>query len=344
TFITTALASVTVNGGTGTDTIAAVPGTLNTATFQDVETITASAGLTGSVYTLTGASATTISVGTTAQTVTNLSSATTTVTAAATTTILTTGAATGNYAITGGVAMTTITATGSSGTLNITSADATGNALAIAAGSGNITVAGAGTTDTITVTGLATANQTFTGTTAAAVTAKFVVTDGAGAQTIVTGSGADTITSGAGADTITGGAGLDRFVFSTTSTGTPTDTNFDTITDFTKTAGANLDTIAATALILGMQTATAGAGVATITSGLATFDTTDTSLAQHLAAVAAALQATAGATAIWQEGSDAFVYISDGTLGVGATDVLIKLTGVTAGALTISGNAITGIA
>jgi Ca2+-binding RTX toxin-like protein len=168
---------------------------------------------------------------------------------------------------------------------------------------------------------------------------------GTGAADII-GGGAlnDTITGGAGADVMTGGGGADSFVFTTASTGLPSATNFDTISDFSKTAGATFDTISATALILSTQTAVAGAGVATITAGVATFNAADTSFAQHLAAVAAAQQATAGATTIWQEGPDAYVFISDGVLAVAATDVLIKLTGVTVGALTVAGNAITAIA
>jgi hypothetical protein len=143
---------------------------------------------------------------------------------------------------------------------------------------------------------------------------------------------------------MTGGAGADTFSFTTASTGLPSATNFDTITDYIKAAGASFDTINATALTLGVQTAAAGAGVATITAGLATFNVADTTFAQHLAAVAAAQDTTAGATTIWQEGANAYVYISDGLLPVAATDVLIELTGVTAGALTIVGNAITAMA
>jgi len=156
--------------------------------------------------------------------------------------------------------------------------------------------------------------------------------------------GNDTITGGAGADVMTGGGGADNFLFTTTSTSTPSITNFDTITDFSKVAGVTFDTISATALILGTQTAGAASGVATITTGVATFNGADTTFAQHLAAVAAAQQTTAGATTIWQEGSDSYLYISDGTLAVGATDVLIKLVGLTDGALTVAANAITAIA
>ena len=169
------------------------------------------------------------------------------------------------------------------------------------------------------------------------------LTGGANNDTISGGNGNDTITGGAGADSMTGGSGADTFVIAALGT-TPSSTVFDTITDYTKTAGTSFDTISAAALILGVQTATAGAGVATITSGVATFNAADTTFAQHLAAVAAAQQATNGATTVWQEGSDTYMFISDGTLAVASTDMLIKLVGVTAGALTIAGNAVTGMA
>ncbi|MDO9048425.1 MAG: DUF4214 domain-containing protein [Methylobacter sp.] len=181
------------------------------------------------------------------------------------------------------------------------------------------------------ITGSATKADTITGT--------------LNADTIIGGAGNDTITGGAGADVMTGNGGADTFAFTTASTGLPSATNFDTITDYSKAAGATtFDTISATALILGVQTAGAAAGVATITSGLATFNAADTTFAQHIAAVAAAQQAVAGATTVWQEGANTMVFISDGTLAVGATDVLIQLTGVTAGNITVAGNAITAMA
>jgi len=171
-----------------------------------------------------------------------------------------------------------------------------------------------------------------------------VIVGGGAADTLAGGAGADTITGGVGLDVMTGGSGADTFLFTTASTGLPSSTVWDTITDFTKTAGASFDTISATNLILGVQTAAAAANIATITAGVATFNAADTTLQQHIVAVAAAQQAIAGATTVWQEGTDTFVYISDGIIAIAATDVLIKLVGVTAGALTIAGNAITAMA
>ena len=123
-------------------------------------------------------------------------------------------------------------------------------------------------------------------------------------------------------------------------------TAFQTITDYSKVVGATtFDTINAAALVIGTQVVVAGSGSATITTGLATFNALDTTFALHLAAVEKAIgNATAGVTAIWQEGADSYVFIGDTNAGVGAGDTLIKLTGVTAGALTIAGNAITAMA
>jgi len=164
------------------------------------------------------------------------------------------------------------------------------------------------------------------------------------ADTIVGGAANDTITGGAGNNVMTGGGGADSFVVVATGA-LPSATSFQTITDFSKVAGTTtFDTISAAALILGVQTAVAAAGVATITGGLATFNAADTTFAQHLAAVAAAQQATAGATTVWQEGADTYMFISDGTLAVAAADTLIKLVGVTAGAITVAGNAVTAMA
>jgi S-layer protein len=194
------------------------------------------------------------------------------------------------------------------------------------------------TAGTNTITGSSSIASTLTGGSGADF-----ITGGSGADVINGGAGSDTIVAGAGANVITGGSGADLIVIAPTGV-TPSATNFQTITDFNKAAGTSFDTIAASALILGTQTAAAAVGVATITAGVATFNAADTTFAQHLAAVAAALQTTAGATAIWQEGADSYLYIADNTLAVAATDTLVKLVGVTAGALTVAGNAITAVA
>jgi S-layer protein len=257
--------------------------------------------------------------------------------------------------LTGSTALTSFDASGVTGTSANSGVSVVTDALQYAStfigssGSGVDTINAAASVATTTITTAAKGGSTLTGSSTIASsitggTGADTINGGAGADTLVGGAGADSITGGAGADILTGGTGADTFVFTTASTGTPSATNFDTITDFTKTAGASFDIIKATALILSTQTAAASSGVATITAGVATFNSADTTFAQHLTAVAAAQQAVAGATTIWQEGSDSYLYVSDGTLAVAATDVLIKLTGVTAGALTVAGNAITAIA
>jgi len=240
------------------------------------------------------------------------------------------------------------------GTLKLNASAISGQTLKLGDGTNqtDVTLIGTTSADTINL-----ANVTLGATSTLTVdggTGADTITGGAGVDTILGdagndsisgGDGNDVITGGAGADIMTGGTGADTFAFTTASTGLPSASNFDTITDYTRTVGTVTgDTISATALILGAQTATAGPGVATITAGLATFNAADTTFAQHLAAVAAAQQATAGAATIWQEGADSYLFISDGSLPVAATDVLIKLTGITAGALTVASNAITGIA
>lgn len=166
-------------------------------------------------------------------------------------------------------------------------------------------------------------------------TGKDVLTGGAGTDVLNGGAGDDSLTGGAGADTLTGGVGKNTFVFANTSTGTPTSTNFDTITDFRAGSGNVIDfggiTLVATA---GGSGASGQAAIAA--TGIATFNVADSTLALQLAAVEAAMVATGGAaageTAIWQNGSDAYLFVSDATGGLSATDVLVKLTGVTVGA------------
>jgi Ca2+-binding RTX toxin-like protein len=157
------------------------------------------------------------------------------------------------------------------------------------------------------------------------------VVGSAGADTITGGAGDDTITGGAGADTITGGAGDDTFVFAAGSSGgAPSATVFDTIADF-ETESDIIDY--SVDMTIGANAGTAAAGVASIdVDGLATFHAGDTTLAQHIIAVEAGINAggtaAAGQTAIFKSGSDSYVFISDGVDGIGANDVLIKLTGV----------------
>lgn len=127
-------------------------------------------------------------------------------------------------------------------------------------------------------------------------------------------------------------AAVDTLVFAANAGGAaPSATVFDTVTNFAS-ASDKID-FGATAIVIGDQGTAAAAGVATIAAaGTATFNAADTTLAQHLAAVAAAIVTggvtVAGETVVWQEGADAYLFISDAVNGVSANDTLIKLTGV----------------
>jgi hypothetical protein len=166
-----------------------------------------------------------------------------------------------------------------------------------------------------------------------------VITGGAGTNTI-TGTGfadnitggarADTITSGNGADVVTGGAGADIFVIGAGSTGgTPSAAVFETITDFARAS----DIIRGAQTFTVEQSATASTGVAAINAeGIASFNSADDTLAERIIAVEAGITAgteSAGDFAIFELDGNSFVFIHDGTAGLAATDVLIRLTGVT---------------
>ncbi|KAB1068740.1 DUF4214 domain-containing protein [Methylobacterium planeticum] len=220
--------------------------------------------------------------------------------------------------------------------------DLTTGALAI---NTNTTVDASGVTGTFTFTGAAsTANGlAITG----SATGVNNITGTGLADVIVGGSAADTLFGGSGADIITGGAGANTFVFTNASTGLPSATNFDTITDFRAGTGNKIDFGAITLSTTATATATPVSGTAAISStGVATFNSADNTLALKLTALAAGVTASGGASvagesAIFQQGNDAYLFVSDATDGLSATDVLIKLTGVTVGAngLTFSAGA-----
>lgn len=193
----------------------------------------------------------------------------------------------------------------------------------------------------------ATGEQTFVGT-AFAGTQGIVIKGGSKADALTGsaladvidgGAGNDAIVGGVGADVMTGGAGTDTFTFANTATGLPSATNFDTITDFAK----GIDVIDGPAALTISQDGTATAGNAAINAeGIASFDVADDTLAEKLTAVSAAVETatatTAGDIAIFEHSGDSYVFITDATAGLSATDVLIKLTGVAS----LSDSTITG--
>ena len=178
-----------------------------------------------------------------------------------------------------------------------------------------------------------------------------LLTGVSGNDLLVGGAGNDTLDGGAGRDTLNGGAGNDVFLFNKSSTGTPSSSNYDTIVGFA-TGADSIDFSDTLLRVANATTAAAGVAAIDITTSIATFSGSDTSVSQQIAAVAAGLAKskapsnggttpTAATFALWQAGSDAYLFISDDVAKVSAGDVLVKLTNVTlAGVNTIdaSGN------
>ncbi len=174
------------------------------------------------------------------------------------------------------------------------------------------------------------------------------LTGGAGDDTVSGGTGADTITGGTGVDALTGGANADTFVFAAGDNGaTPSNTVFDQITDYQ--SGVDFIDFGSTFLVQYATVTTAAVGTAGVdATGVVTFVGADDTLMERITAVASALgTAQAGSVLIFGHGGDSYIFITDGTTGIGANDVLIKLTGVAAGlgtdTLTIVDGDITGL-
>jgi hypothetical protein len=122
----------------------------------------------------------------------------------------------------------------------------------------------------------------------------------------------------------------------------PSATNFDTIIGFA--AGDVIDF--ASALTITAH-ASSAATIASIdgTTGVATFNAADDTLAEKITAVANAINASGNATAAGEmarffHGGDGYIFISDGVAGVSENDVLIKLAAVNVETftMTINGN------
>lgn len=166
------------------------------------------------------------------------------------------------------------------------------------------------------------------------------------ADYIVGSDAANVITGGTGADVMTGGAGADTFAYVAGATGAPSATNFDTITDYV----TGTDKIDFTAGVLTLVAeGTIGVAQAAISAtGFATFNGADDTLAERIVAVEAAMTAAtvvARETAVFALGADSYIFVSDGTAGVGANDVLIKLTGIVAATgITLTTGDITAVA
>lgn len=150
------------------------------------------------------------------------------------------------------------------------------------------------------------------------------------------GAGDDIITGGTGKDALTGGDGADTFNFNetadfTAATANALGNNADSIADFA--AGSDILALTGGASWSIVAGGSGNAGVATIgAEGVVTsFNAADDTLAERITAVEAAIQtgaAAAGQYAVFEFGTDSYVFVSEGTDGVGAGDMLIQLTGV----------------
>lgn len=158
------------------------------------------------------------------------------------------------------------------------------------------------------------------------------ITGSAQADLIDGGAGKDVISGGDGEDTLTGGADADTFQFVAGDlSAAPSATVFDKITDFAKGSDIIDDTAAALTIV---TNAVAAVGTAAISAeGIATFNAADDTLAEKLTAAEAGINAggaaAAGQFAIFEHSGNSYLFISDGTDGIAATDVFVELTGVT---------------
>ncbi len=159
----------------------------------------------------------------------------------------------------------------------------------------------------------------------------------AGNDMLIGGGGNDRLIGGVGADSLTGGLGSDTFVFIAGDTGQK-DKTFDIIQDYTKGALGTGDLIDyASTLSVGGSNATATATQASINSstGVASFAAgSGTKLADALADIATSFTAATnspGEFAFFRvnNAGNFYMFISDGTAGLGANDVVIQLVGIT---------------
>jgi Ca2+-binding RTX toxin-like protein len=152
-------------------------------------------------------------------------------------------------------------------------------------------------------------------------------------ETLRGNDGNDTMTAGIGPDIITGGAGADVLVFYAGASRNPSATSFDTITDF----GTGADSIDWTGAALNADAGT-GTGLTLNAAGLVTAGAAN--LADFVTALGNSTTTTAGSTMLFASGADSYLFISDGNAGLGANDVLVKITGIaaTTGLTFVGGN------
>jgi VCBS repeat-containing protein len=147
-----------------------------------------------------------------------------------------------------------------------------------------------------------------------------LISGGAGNDVLLGGDGNDTLVGGTGIDFMVGGAGADVFRFALGDANvTDKLLDYDVIRDF----GVGADRIELVgADIVAMAEVE---GLTINANGLVTEG------ASSLAAFVngAAQSEVAGAAALWSDGSSSYLFISDGSAGLGANDLLIQLFGIT---------------
>jgi Ca2+-binding RTX toxin-like protein len=167
-----------------------------------------------------------------------------------------------------------------------------------------------------------------------------ILNGGVGNDSLIGEAGNDILNGGKGIDTLRGGAGADVFKFvAGDNADVPSTTVFDTILDFESKSDV-IDFNSALTHVNKATTAASGVAAISATTSIATFKATDKTFDQHLTAVEAGLTKSSAAAnggiapiannfALWKEGSDAYLFVTDGEAGITADDVLIQLTGVT---------------
>jgi VCBS repeat-containing protein len=164
-----------------------------------------------------------------------------------------------------------------------------------------------------------------------------LLTGGAGNDLLIGGAGNDTLIGGTGKDVLEGGSGSDVFRFAAGDanvTGTDGLLNFDVIRDYG--TGDTIDHTGGS--IVRMTDGTGGLTIGA--TGLVTGGAS--SLTEFVSKADDA--ATARAAALWSDGTDTYLFISDGTAGLGANDLLIQLVGINASSgFGLSGGDITTI-
>jgi len=217
--------------------------------------------------------------------------------------------------------------------------------------SSSVGVYGGQTGATVAVTGLQN-NVTYF---SAFGTKSNVVVSGAGG--LVGGQGNDILTrvsatggginGGAGADTMTGGSGYNLYIFLPNEDFAATSVsqliaNADTITNWKEAINAipNELNFGTTQLKTTMHGDTTVAGRASVSAeGYATFDAADNTLALKVAAVVNAVGTdSVGTSVVFNDNGNAYVFVvGNASAGVQAGDALVRLNGVQASGLSISG-------